>query len=246
MRWGLKFGDYVDLTALAPIPKGPYGHTKQVTKPWGMYKNDILGCCVVSAKQHKVRLWDAEGTGTDTVEFTDANTVDNYTLLGNYNPDDPDSDQGCDMLTAAHLELKRGIVDSTGRRHKPGIALQLQAGNWEQLLYAIYYFDGVELGILVTPGMQNAFADEQPWDISQFSLDNVEGGHCVPAVSVDGLPEVITWAEPQKLTRAIYTAPQFNTITMCYASQEKLRNGKDEEGLSWSDMRSDIRKLLKV
>jgi len=44
----------------------------------------------------------------------------------------------------------------------------------------------------------------------------------------------------------VYTTPEFNSITMCYASQEKLRNGVDGEGLGWSDMRSDIRKLLKI
>jgi hypothetical protein len=247
MSWPLKFGDYVDLTALQPIPappSGDFGHTRLVTKPWAMYLNDRLGDCVVAAKQHKIRLWDAEGTGSDTVEFTDDNTVSNYELLGNYNPGDPDSDQGCDMVTAAQLELTRGIVDSTGRIHKPGVALQLQAGNWEQLRYAAYLFDGVELGILVTSDMQQAFADEAPWDTDQFNPYNVEGGHCVPVMAWSGgMPELITWAQPQLLTKALYTAPQFNTVTMCYATQEKLANGVDLQGLSWSDMRSDIKRL---
>lgn len=243
MEWSMKFGDYVDLTQLNPIPAGPFGHTAQVTNPWGMYLNDQLGCCVVSGKQHKYRLWDAEGTGSDTVTFSDPTTIKNYELFGNYRPNDPDSDQGCDMITAARLELTRGVLDDAGKHHKPGIVLQLQPGNWEQLLYAIYYFDGVELGILVTQNMQTAFANQQPWDVSQFNLANVEGGHCVVAVAVDGLPEVITWGGPQKLTKELYTAPQFNTVTMCYASQEKMNNGKDEEGLGWSDMRSDIRKV---
>ena len=52
MRWGMKFGDYVDLTAMPPLPSGDYGHTRQVTRPWGMYLNDQLGDCVVAAKQH--------------------------------------------------------------------------------------------------------------------------------------------------------------------------------------------------
>lgn len=244
MKWSYKFGDFVDLTQLGPIPPGDYGHTKVVTKPWGMYLNDRLGDCVVAAKQHKYRLWDAEGTGSDTVVFDDACTESNYELLGNYDPSNPDSDQGCDMLTAAHLELTHGIIDATGRIHKPGIALQLQAGNWEQLLYATYYFDGVELGILVTPAMQQAFAEGKPWDRPQFHLSDVEGGHCVEVnARKGGLPELITWGEPQLLTKALYTAPEFNTITMCYASQEKLRHGVDMEGLTWSDMRSAIQKI---
>lgn len=247
MRWGLKFGDYVDLTQLPPLPAGDFGHTEQVTKPWDIYLNDQLGDCVVASKEHVTRLWVAEGTGADTVTFSDTTTVDNYTLLGNYNPNDPNSDQGCDMLTAAHLWLTQGIADDTGTRHKPGIALQLQAGNWEQLLYATYLFDGVELGILVTPNMQKAFEAEQTWDTPDFNLNDVEGGHCVPVVArKDGLLELITWAEPQLLTKALYTAPQFNTVTMAYASQEKLHNGVDLEGLGWSDMRSDISKVARM
>jgi len=248
MRWSLKFSDYVDLTQLPPIPTGDFGHTDLVTNPWGMYLNDTYGCCVVSGSQHEHRLWHAEGTGADTVVFDDNSTVKNYELLGNFDPNDPvNTDQGCDMLTAAHLRLTQGIVDATGATHKLGIALQLQAGNWEQLITAINLFDGVALGILVTPDMQTAFADQQPWDLPQFNPNDVEGGHYVPAVCrKDGLPEVITWGGPQKLTKALYTAPQFNTVTFCYASQEKLRNGKDLEGLSWSDMRSDIKKVLRV
>ena len=61
-----------------------------------------------------------------------------------------------------------------------------------------------------------------------------------------GFPQLVTWGEPQLLTRALYTTPQFNTITMVYASQEKLHNGVDEEGLSWSDMRSDIKKVVRL
>jgi hypothetical protein len=247
MKWALKFGDYVDLTQLPPLPSGDFGHTDQVTEPWEMYLNDQLGDCVVASKEHVTRLWVSEGTGSDTVTFGDPTTVKNYELLGNYNPNDPSSDQGCDMLTAAHLWLTKGIADDNGKRHKPGIALQLQAGNWEQLLYAAYLFDGVELGILVTPDMQSAFEAEQPWDLPDYNLSDVEGGHCVPVVArKDGLPELITWAEPQLLTKALYTAPQFNTVTMCYASQEKLRNGVDLEGLSWSDMRSFIGKVARM
>jgi hypothetical protein len=243
----MKFGDYVDLTQLPPLPAGDFGHTAEVTEPWGMYMNSTLGCCVVSAKQHTIRLWHAEGTGSDTITFSDQTTVENYELLGNYNPDNPDTDQGCDMLTAAHLWLQHGLVDDAGTLHKPGIALQLQAGNWEQLLYAAYLFDGVDLGILVTPDMQQAFQNEQPWDLPDYNINDVEGGHCVPVVArKDGLPELITWAEPQLLTKALYTAPQFNTVTMAYASQEKLRNGVDLEGLSWSDMRSDIKKVARM
>lgn len=244
----MTFSDYVDITQLSPLPAGDFGHTNLVTLPWGMYLNDTYGDCVVAGGEHETRMWVAEGTGSDTVVFDDAATVKNYTLLGNFDPNNPvSSDQGCDMLTAAKLRISQGIIDSAGNTHKLGAALQLQPGNWEQLLYAIHLFDGVGLGILVTQAMQTAFSNSQPWDLPQFDPNNVEGGHYVTAVCrKDGLPNVVTWAGLQPLTKALYTAPQFNTITLCYASQEKLKNGVDLEGLSWSDMRTDAPKIAQL
>jgi hypothetical protein len=249
-KWALQMSSYMDLSALDPIPAGSFGHTKLVTKPWLIYKNDTLGCCVVSGKQHILRLWLAEGTGSDTITFSDDTTVKNYELLGHYNPENPDSDQGCDMLYAAEKWMRHGIYDDTGKLHKIGIALELESGpgylNMAQFWYANYFFDGVGLGIGVTPQMQQAFQDEQPWDASTYSPYDVVGGHFVPAVAReddDGNynAEAITWAEPQAITPDGLQA-MTNTV-LVYASQEKLSNGKDLEGLSWSDMRSDAKKL---
>jgi hypothetical protein len=243
----------MDIKALGPIPPGAFGHTKMVTKPWEMYKNDVLGCCVVSGKQHCLRLWLAEGTGMDTITFSDATTVRNYELLGHYNPGDPSSDQGCDMLYAAEVWMRHGIWDDTGKLHKIGVALELESGpgylNLDQFWYASYYFDGIGLGISVTPQMQQAFANEQPWDVRQYNPYNVVGGHFVPAVAREDesgvlYPEVITWGDKQLITTAGLQAIT-NTV-LVYASQEKLSHGKDLEGLSWSDMRADIRTLERV
>jgi hypothetical protein len=252
-HWQLQMSAYVDLKALPPIPSGAFGHTSEVTKPWEIYLNDSLGDCVVAGKQHCLRLWLAEGTGSDTIVFDDATTVRNYELLGHYNPDNPDSDQGCDMLYAAAKWITHGIWDASGKLHKIGSALELQCGdgylNMDQFWYACYLFDGVGLGILVTPEMQDAFAEEKPWDVSQFNMNNVVGGHFVPAmarVNDNGQlePQVITWGEPQGIT--IPGLQAITTTVLVYLSPEKLKNGKDEEGLGYSDLRADMRQLNKV
>jgi hypothetical protein len=253
-RFGFKFGDYVDLTALPPIPKGAFGHLDKVTKPWGIYKNDVLGCCVVAGAQHETRLWVAEGTGSDTVVFDDAVTVKNYELLGNYNPNNPDSDQGCDMLTAAELRMRDGIQDANGKTHQLGIALQLDCGpgylNMEQVWYGLYYFDGMGFGIAVTSQMQTDFENEIPWDSADYNPNDIEGGHYVPGMARESInlhgqsvleADVITWGAKQPVTPSGLQV-MTNTV-LVYATKEKLNNGKDLEGLSWSDMRSDIRKV---
>jgi hypothetical protein len=253
-KWGFKFSDYVDLTALPPIPAGAFGHMDVVTKPWGIYKNDTLGCCVVSGGEHLVRLWCAEGTGADTVVFDDVATVKNYHAWGNYDPGNPDTDQGCDMIHAADLWIRDGLVDANGNIHKIGIALELDCGtnylNMDQYWYANYLFDGVGLGILVTSDWQQDFAVGATWDAADFNPNDVVGGHFVPAMARESVnlhgqtvfeSDVISWAEKQPIT--VPGLQVCTTTVMCYATQEKLRNGVDLNGLSWSDMRSDIQKI---
>jgi hypothetical protein len=247
-KWGFRFSDYLDATRLPPIPEGAFGHTDKVEGPWEILLNDQLGCCVVSGAEHETMLWTAEA-GRQAV-FNDAATIHNYCKLGNYQPGNPDTDQGCDMLHAAKLRIRDGIVDWAGHVHKIGIALELDCGpgwlNMTQFWYACWLFDGLGLGIDVTSAWKNDFEAGRDWDAADYNPNDVVGGHYVPAVArvnADGrlCVEVVTWGERQMLT---VDGLQACTVTvLCYASPEKLHNGRDLEGLSWSDMRSDIRKI---
>lgn len=256
-RWQMPMSAYMDLTSLPPIPSGAFGHMAMVDKPWGMYLNDQLGDCVVAGKQHCLRLWVAEGTGSDTLVFDDACTIKNYELLGHYQPGNPESDQGCDMLFAAEMWMKHGIWDAAGNIHKIGLALELDCGpgylNMDQFWYAAYLFDGLGLGIAVTDDMQADFADGIPWSAQSYNPSRVIGGHFVPAMAreVANLhgtssleTDVISWDAVQPIT--IDGLQAITTTVLVYCSAEKLRDGKDMEGLSWSDMRSDARKVTKL
>lgn len=252
--WKLKLRDYMHLTDLPPIPKGAFGHLDKVAGPWGVLKNDVLGCCVVSGAEHETMLWTAE-SGGPTAAFDDESTILNYRLLGNYVPGDEDTDQGCDMLTAAELRIKQGIRDAKGKTHKLGIALELDSGpgylNLDQFWYALWLFDGIGLGIGVTAQMQADFAAEKPWTASSFNPTQILGGHYVPAVARESVnlhgqtvfdADVISWGEKQAISTDGLQAIT-NTV-LVYATKEKLNRGKDMEGLGWNDMRSDIRKLV--
>jgi hypothetical protein len=225
-----------------------------------MLKNDVLGCCVVSGAEHETMLWTAEataGTRLSQAVFDDYRTVKNYELLGNYTPGLTDTDNGCDMLHAAELRIRRGITDADGKNHKIGVALQLECGpgylNMDQFWYAAYLFDGTGLGIGVTAQMQQDFADGVPWDATSFNPDQVVGGHYVPAVAREVATlhgtsaleaDVISWGEKQSITVAGLQVIT-NTV-LVYATPEKLASGKDLEGLGWSDMRADIKKLSRI
>lgn len=238
-KWALQFGDYIDATALPPIPSGSFGHMNLIPE-WGVLMNTTLGCCVVSGAEHETMLWTAE-SGNMAV-FNDGVTVRNYQLLGNYEPGNPYSDQGCDMLTAAQLRVTQGIVDANGNTHKLGAVLELQPGNLEQLWYACWLFDGVGCGITVPREWEMLFESHAPWDANSYNPNDIMGGHYVPLMArEDGDIDLVTWGAPQLMTPDGYQAAAHTVL--CYATEEKLRNGKDLEGLSWSDIRADMAKV---
>lgn len=230
----LKLANYLDLAKLPPLPTKPFGH-QGLVKSWGMLANDRLGCCVLSGAGHEVLLWNAEA-GTP-VSITDASTVKNYELFTGYTPSDPNSDQGTDMAAAAKRRQKTGLIDATGKYHKIGAYLALTPGNWTELLYAIWLFDGVGIGINFDERWMTAFNQGKPWD--KLTRPKWAGGHYVSGVDWDGLDvEVVTWGKLQKLTRAGYQMA--NDETFAYASVEKLRNGVDLEGLNWAQLQADL------
>jgi hypothetical protein len=119
----------------------------------------------------------------------------------------------------------------------------LEPGNFEQLKYATYYFDGVGVGIEVPDVYQQLFADGQPWDA--VANPNIDGGHYITSVAWrDGMPVLVTWGRPQPMTQAGYE--EFNDETYAYLTVEKLRSGVSLEGLEVAELDDDIRMLTAV
>lgn len=236
----LQFSDYVDTTKLPPLPP-EFGHENLVTD-WGMLGNDKVSDCVIAGGLHETMLWNKEAGKTVAVD-TDC-AIKNYENYTGYNPDAPPdargdnpTDTGTDVADAAKLRRTQGLLDANGNVHRIGIYLALQPGNLTELDYATWLFDGVGIGVRFPREWDDAFDNGKPWDVLQNPT--MDGGHYVPCVAKrGGLYEIITWGKSQALTAA--GDEQFNDETLAYASQEKLLNGKDLDGLNWSQMAADL------
>lgn len=267
----LKMSDIVDLKALA-APPAQFGHERLVAN-WQMLENDRIGDCAIAGPLHSVLMWNSEAN--KSVTLNDAAAVANYTAITGYEPGpelvvspqeladlQPNpTDQGTDVPSMVKYWLTDGFVDGTGLRldvsgeqpqvvqtgtpgrHKIGAAVALEPGNWEQLVYACYYFDGVGLGIQCCEEWQEAFANGGIFDAVRNP--NIEGGHYICGAAVrNNNVVVVTWGGTIQMTQAGYE--QFSDETVAYASQEKLDNGVDLEGFSWSQLRSDLPKLDRI
>lgn len=240
----LKFRDYLDRTALPPLPTGDFGHDTLVTN-WGMLGNDKYGDCVWAGGGHEEMLWLRESGATEAeVEalITESAALKNYSVVTGFNPDDPSTDQGTDMAKAASYRRKTGYVDAKGNHHKIAAYVDLDPGNITELWYAAYLFDGVGIGINFPAQWMDAFSKGPGglWD--HVTRPKIEGGHYITGVARHGNLNIVTWADDHpRLTPRGYA--QFNDETFAYATEDKLANGVDENGFNWTQLRADLSDL---
>jgi hypothetical protein len=253
----IDFDSVVSMKQLAAPPK-TYGHANLV-HVWQMLMNNILGCCAESGGEHEDMLWTAEAG--NPCSFVALNkppaqqpTVLNYSAVTGYVPGpeltDPDApqnptDQGTDVAELIKYRYLTGLVDAQGNRHKIDGAVSLKPGDWNQLFYAAYYFDGVGLGIKMCQEWMDAFtgSGNTVWD----AVDNPTwiGGHYVTAVAWNGNVIPISWGEPVQITPAGYEMASDETYA--YITGEKITpKGADLNGFDLKQIISNAHLLANV
>lgn len=238
-----KFSTYLNTSVLA-TPPAEFGHDRLVGN-WGMLANDSVGDCAIADALHQTMLWRAEA-GMST-PMTDACAIANYSAVTDYNAGDPSTDQGTDVPQLVNYRYTTGLKDAAGNSHKIGAAVALEPGNWEELVYALYYSDGVTLGIQMSQQWMDAFqpgTDIITWD--KVSRPKNIGGHAITGVAFhDNLARIVTWGtDIVGITDAGYA--QASDETYAFFSAEKLKNGVDLNGFDAEKLLADLPLLLDV
>ena len=236
----LKFGDYANTSVLATPPTS-FGHDRLVGE-WGILANDQVGDCAIADALHQTLLWNLEAGVA--IPLDDDCAIANYSAVTGYNPADPSSDQGTDVPTLVQYRLNNGLVDAGGNIHKIAAAVALEPGDWEQLIYALYYFDGVTLGVAMYQQWMNKFTRTAAsgnvvvWD--EVKTPKVIGGHAITGVAFhDDLARIITWGtDIVGVTETGYS--QASDETYAFLTEEKLNNGVDLNGLDAEKLKADL------
>lgn len=233
----LLFATYTT-SAIKAAPVG-FGHLKLVTEPWGVLLNDELGDCAIAGPAHETMLLNA--AAGKQVAFTDANIVDAYTGACGYDPSNPATDEGCIVRDVLGYRNSVGLTDSTGAVHKIGAYVAVKTGDWVETLQALYVMECVGLGIQVPQSAMDQFQAGQPWTVVHDSP--IIGGHYVPLMArpEEDVLKVITWGQPQLMTRAFFEA--YCDEAWCYISLENLTDGKTLEGFDVAALQADLEKL---
>lgn len=239
----LKLADYVDLSVALPKVPTKVGHPNLIPTDLGMLGNDSAGDCVWAGAGHETMAWNA--FADKTVNITTENSLSDYTAVTGYSPNDPNSDQGTDMVTAAKYRQKTGVVDAAGKRHTIGAYISLRPGDLAQLRLGIHLFGAVGVGVLFPDFWMDEFNAGQPWIYK--SVPKPQEGHYVSAFASDGPHgwiEVATWGKLQRMSAHAYQ--EFNDESLAYVSLEMLKNGKSIEGFNAAQLYADLKAVTKA
>lgn len=251
--YGLRLRDYAPKGVLPPLmPRGDFGHQRYI-RDWGMLGNgpdpsnpsaipDGVGDCAIAGPYHAEMLLNAVGGKSFNID-TDR-VIKTYSDVTGYVLGDESTDQGSNVDDVANYWHRTGLTDSDGKVHKVDAWAHLTPGNMEELLYAIYLFDFVGIGVQFPMEWMQAMNAGEVWD--EIDEPNVEGGHYIIGVGwVQGHIDVITWGQEQLLTPAGYE--QFSDEAVVYVSRERLdASGKDLNGFDIDQLMADFQALPKV
>jgi len=252
----LAWHDYVNASVLA-APPDQFGHDKLIGPNWGglgniqtaQFPNPVSDCAIADAI-HQHMLWSAEAGVA--YPWTDGAAVAAYTAVTGYNPAGPFdnagnnlTDAGTDLPTLIQHRLTHGILDAAGRAHRIGAVVELPTGDWEALIYALYYADGVTIGVAMPTAWSAAFAaGDYLWD--KVPNPEIEGGHAVTGVAFyNKMARPVTWGTDEvNLTQAGYE--QASIQTYAYWTVEKLHAGLNIDGIDGQKLLHDLPLLADI
>lgn len=206
------------------------GNGPDPTAP-GAAQNGAGDCVWASAdNETKIALTDASYTPEVVTEvdklFDGSTAIKDYADATGYDPTTGANDNGTEIRAALKYRQDTGIIDTLGNRHKIGPYVSIEPGNTEHLLEAIYFFEGLPIGLEVAAAQMDQFEKGETtgttpvWSYVKGS--EIEGGHCIPMV---GRPDTrhiaaITWRLKIFLTKPLITH-QVDEV-WAYATQERI------------------------
>ncbi len=216
------------------VPSVPsIDYTTEITIPWQMLCNDTIGCCTISAIGHLVMGYSSLLDDIQLQMMTPDEVQTYYKILGNWNPNDPATDNGCTMTTVLNYWMGTGIRIGTILNKIYGYAY-LDPKNVNIMRYSLSEYGGLYIGFQLPQYCE----DNDYWKIDP-NMGVILGGHCVTLQGVDDNNDFvgISWGKKVTLS-ADFIATYCDECYMIY--NEHFVNPK---GIDATKLQSDMVKL---
>ena len=199
----------------------------------GELGNDSVGDCTCAAAGHAIQVADWYGQNTPAA-VTTKNILAVYSAITGYDPSDPNSDQGANLLDVLSYWQKTGIV---GERLGPYVAFDSnQPRHWQA---TIDLFGGAYIGVWLPATVVNALDSGTVVDWTSVK-DPVtqDAGHCVFAVGYNAKGiQLVTWGQVITMSFAFaakYCDEAYAPLMPSWAS------GKEPNNLNVAQLTADL------
>jgi hypothetical protein len=229
----LKLRDYLDKVNLPSVPN-KFGNLKAWnTMQWGMLGNDNVGDCVIAGFAHQVKMWAA--TGGTPVNFTDSQVLGIYSEITGYDPTDPSTDQGTDMVEACQYWKDNGFIG-----HQ---ILGFVSVGVPYIAEAAYLFGSCGVGLRMTDAQQDQYDHNEPWDVVPDAA--VDGGHYVPVIGRNSVGNylAVTWGKIQAITPTFIEAACDEVVCQVSKDWLNVQQTITPRGLNLTDLINDMKSM---
>ena len=230
----LRFARYASLDQL-PAPPLARDWSRKMPRPWGMMRNDSVGCCTVAAAAHMIQTWTSEIGRLITP--SDGSVLASYAAVTGYRPDDPATDRGAAMLDVLKYWRSTGID-----RHRITAYAKVDRDP-THIKIALNMFGGLYVGAELPIAAQHQKGWIVPAIVSGDDRANSWGGHAMELVGYDRSGVTfITWGREQKATWA-WVAAYCDEIWACISDEWIDVHGRAPNGFALDELMADLSRL---
>jgi hypothetical protein len=204
--------------------------------PFQMLGNDKYGDCVEAGFAHLLQIW-GDRAGTPFVP-DDAETLAAYTAITGFNPKDPSTDKGTEILTALGYWKSNGIAG-----HEIDAYATLNVKEQAEVKEAIAWFGGAYIGVQLPISAQGQVGHEWQVTTGKDARPGSWGGHCIPLCGYDASAIwCVTWGALQSMTWEFFATYCDEAYVML--GQEWLEaTGESPSKLAWGQLMADLNNL---
>ena len=225
----LLLSDY--LVGLPVMP--PSVDHSAVGEEFGELGNDTVGDCTVAAVGHAIQVADFFGQGKPAT-VTTKQILAAYSAITGYDPSDPNSDQGANLLDVLHYWQNSSI---SGERLNAYVSFDsAKADHWRA---TIDLFGSAYIGVWLPATVVDALDSGKVIDWTATNGPGLQdAGHCVVAIGYDAtVLKVVTWGLVITMSWAFaakYCDEAYAPLMPSWAS------GKEPGGFNLSQLTTDL------
>ena len=209
---------------------------------WYSANGIITHNCVIAAMGHIEGVLTGNGN-PPALTYTDAQITALYSAIGGYVPGDPNTDQGCDEVTALNYWQASGAPAGS---HKIAGWLAVDSSNRAEYEAALWLFENLFFGV----ELPDAWINPEPtgsgfvWDVAGAADPN--NGHAFAGVAYNAQGvKVATWGMEGLVTHAAigeYCANADGGELYVVISQDSVNRAsqKAPSGFNWSQLVADF------